>query len=115
MCQIQMMGFKEIRGQPREQQIENVVVRTVAEREADHFSSGDEVLKRRALRRALRIFRLRSTDTNVFALRFRKFGVLAWIPVVKKEEREVNDADDSSHREIRAPSKMNQHCAENRN
>src|SRR5882757_5862352 len=115
MCQIQMMRFKEVSGQPRQQQIENIVVRTVAERETDHFSSGDEVLKRRTLRGALRIFRLRSTAPYVFALRFRKFGVLAWIPVVQKEEREVNEADDSSHREVRSPPKMHQHCTENRN
>src|SRR5882724_12014145 len=115
MRQIQMMGLKEISRQPRQQQIENVVVRTVAEREANHFSSGNQVLKRRALRGALRIFRLRSTAPYVFALRFRKFGVLTWIPVVQKEEREVNDADDSGDGKIRAPSKMNQHCTENRN
>src|SRR5882724_2100970 len=107
-----MMGLKEISGQPRQQQIENIVVRAVAEREADNFSSGNEVLKRRALRRAPRIFRLRSTAPYVFAFRFRKFGVLAWIPVVQKEEREVNDADDSSDSEIRTPSKMHQNHPE---
>src|SRR2546430_17226958 len=112
MRQIQMMGLKEIRGQPREQQIENVVVRTVAQREADHFSSRNEVLKRSALRRALRIFRLRSTAPYVFALRFRKFGVLAWIPVVQKEERQINNADDSSDSKIRAPAKMHQNHPE---
>src|SRR5437762_5965608 len=115
MRQIQMMRFKEISRQPGEQQIENVVVRTVPKREAQYFFPSDQIFKRSALRGALRIFRLRSTAANVPALRFRKFGVLAWIPVVQKEERQINNADDSSDSEIRAPSKMNQHCAENRN
>src|SRR2546421_10639122 len=105
------MALKEVSGHPSQQQIEIVVVRAVAEREADHFSSGNEVLKRRALRRALRILRLRSTAANVFSLRFRKFAVLAWIPVVEKEERQINNADDSSDGKIRPPTAMHQHCA----
>src|SRR2546423_871062 len=115
MRQIQMMGLKEISRQPRQQQIKNIIVRTVSDCQPNHFLASDQITKRSALRGTLRIFRLRAAAPYVFALRFRKFGMLAWIPVVQKEEREVNDADDSSHREVRTPSKMHQHCTENRN
>src|SRR6266571_58360 len=62
----------EKKKQPRQKQIENIVVRTVAERENDHLSLGNDVLKRRALRGALRIFRLRSAAPYVFFLILRR-------------------------------------------
>src|SRR5258707_14225990 len=103
MRQIQMMGLKKISGQPRQQQIENVVVRTVAEREPDHFSAGNQGLKWRGLRGAPRIFRLRAAAPYVFAPPFRKFGELAWIPAVQKREPQANNVADSKDTEICSP------------
>src|SRR5579871_1147948 len=110
-----MMRFGQICWQPGQQQIKNVVVRTVSKREAENFFSRDQIPQRSALRRALRIFRLRPAFADMFALGRGKFFVPAWISIERQKQREINNADDSGDRKICTPAEMHEHHTEHRN
>src|SRR5262249_40984344 len=108
----EMLCFRQIGRQPGEQQIENIIIGTVAESEADHFSLLQQVSKRGPRCCANWVFGLRAAASNVVAFDLRKLGVRAGVAIKDKEHREINDAEDSGKGKVLTPAKLQQHPAQ---
>ena len=92
----------EISGQPGQQQVEDVVVRSKAQREPQHLAFAEQ-LPQGAGRLIIRLH-ARSTIHDVAAFQIGKSGVLIRSAVHPPEVHEVSQADGTRHGESPAPS-----------
>src|ERR1700675_2801090 len=106
MQQIDMMGLGKIGGQPRQQQIESVVVGGEAQHESPHPALAQQVSQGRSLGGSNTIFGLRSAAHDELALGIGESFVFTGIAIESVEQREIKNADHPRRRKIPAPSKM---------
>ena len=86
------MRVGKVRRQPGEQQVENIVVRTVPKRQPAYFRLLQQIEERRSSRHARRVFRLRPAVLNVLAFSLRESVILARILVISAKQRHENMA-----------------------
>src|SRR6266436_344376 len=96
----------KIRRQPRQQQIETVVVRREAQREPANSPLPHQISKRRSPRGPRLVFRLRAAAHDEFPLFLREPFVFTRVSVVRVEEREIEQADEAGRRKTPPPPKM---------
>src|SRR5271166_4633693 len=105
------MGRREIRRQPRKQEVESIVIGGEAEHQTPNFSLLQQISQRSALRRAHAILRLRSTQPNEISLGHGERLVFAWVLVESGEEDAIGQTDEARGREAPSPSESQQQQA----
>src|SRR6266404_3156452 len=108
------MRVGKVRRQPGEQQVENIVVRTVPKRQTAYFRLLQQIEERRSSRPARRIFRLRPAVLNVLAFSLRESAILARILVISAKQRQIQQTDNPRRRKIPTPAKMEKDQSKNR-